>query len=78
MVLKYFQDKQIQAQRAEKSEEQRMKKIASIIAKEIKNFWGDVHKVIQKKSKFKHLAYFTAYFSWLSLKTRLYWRRKRD
>jgi hypothetical protein len=49
MVLKYFQDKQIQAQRAEKSEEQRMKKIASIIAKEIKNFWGDVHKVIQNK-----------------------------
>jgi hypothetical protein len=49
MVLKYFQDKQIQAQRAEKSEEQRMRKIASIIAKEIKNFWGDVHKVMLKK-----------------------------
>ncbi|XP_059482189.1 helicase domino isoform X2 [Neocloeon triangulifer] len=51
MVQKYFQDKQIQAQRAEKNEEQRMRKIAGFIAKEVRNFWGDVHKLVEFKNK---------------------------
>lgn len=45
MVQKYFQEKAIQAQKAEKSQELRLKKIASFIAKEIKTFWTNVEKV---------------------------------
>lgn len=46
MVQKYFQEKAIQAQKAEKLEELRLKKIAGFIAKEIKTFWTNVEKVI--------------------------------
>ena len=46
MVQKYFQEKAIQAQKAEKLEELRLKKIANFIAKEIKTFWASVEKVI--------------------------------
>lgn len=49
MVQKYFQEKAIQAQKAEKSQELRLKKIASFIAKEIKTFWTNVEKVSNKK-----------------------------
>lgn len=48
MVQKYFQEKAIQAQKAEKSQELRMKKIASLVAKEIKTFWANVEKVSKK------------------------------
>ena len=48
MVQKYFQEKAVQAQKAEKSEELRLKKIAGFIAKEIKAFWADVEKVSNK------------------------------
>ena len=33
------------AQKAEKNEELRLKKIASAIAKEVKNFWANIEKV---------------------------------
>lgn len=46
MVQKYFQEKAIQAQKAEKLEELRLKKIAGFLAKEIKVFWANVEKVI--------------------------------
>lgn len=49
MVQKYFQEKAIQAQKAEKSQELRLKKIASFAAKEIKTFWTNVEKVSLKK-----------------------------
>lgn len=49
MVQKYFQEKAIQAQKAEKSQELRLKKIASFAAKEIKTFWANVEKVSLKK-----------------------------
>lgn len=45
-VQKYFQEKAIQAQKAEKVQELRLKKIASFISKEIKTFWSNVEKVI--------------------------------
>jgi hypothetical protein len=45
-VQKYFQEKAIQAQKAEKVQELRLKKIASFIAKEIKTFWSNVEKVM--------------------------------
>lgn len=47
MVQKYFQEKAIQAQKAEKLEELRLKKIAGFLAKEIKVFWANVEKVIK-------------------------------
>ena len=45
MVQKHFQEKAIQAQKAEKLEELRLKKIAGCVAKEIKTFWSNVEKV---------------------------------
>lgn len=45
MVQKHFQEKAIQAQKAEKSHEIRLKKIAGFAAKEIKTFWANVEKV---------------------------------
>lgn len=48
-VQKYFQEKAIQAQKAEKVQELRLKKIASFIAKEIKTFWSNVEKVMLVK-----------------------------
>lgn len=56
MVQKYFQEKAIQAQKAEKSQELRLKKIASLVAKEIKTFWANVEKVSKKlKCTFRNL-----------------------
>jgi len=49
-VQKYFQEKAIQAQKAEKVQELRLKKIASFIAKEIKTFWSNVEKVMLMNS----------------------------
>ncbi|XP_076755404.1 domino helicase isoform X7 [Xylocopa sonorina] len=51
MVQKYFQEKAIQAQKAEKSQELRLKKIASFIAKEIKTFWANVEKLVEYKQQ---------------------------
>lgn len=45
MVQKYFQEKAIQAQKVEKVEEIRLKKLAGSVAKEIKTFWANVEKV---------------------------------
>lgn len=45
MVLKHFQDKAAAAARAEKEEEQRLRKVASFVAKEIRTFWTNVEKV---------------------------------
>jgi hypothetical protein len=45
MVLKHFQDKAAAAAKAEKEEEQRLRKVASFVAKEIRTFWTNVEKV---------------------------------
>lgn len=45
MVLKHFQDKAAAAAKAEKEEEQRLRKVASFVAKEIRTFWSNVEKV---------------------------------
>ncbi|XP_063239094.1 helicase domino [Bacillus rossius redtenbacheri] len=50
-VQKYFQEKAIQAQKAEKGQELRLKKIASIAAKEIKTFWANVEKLVEFKQQ---------------------------
>ncbi|XP_014209628.1 helicase domino isoform X2 [Copidosoma floridanum] len=51
MVQKYFQEKALQAQKAEKLEELRLKKIAGFIAKEIKTFWANVEKLVEYKQQ---------------------------
>ena len=57
MVLKHFQDKAAAAARAEKEEEQRLRKVASFVAKEIRTFWTNVEKV-----GFSTLRVFKFYF----------------
>lgn len=49
MVQKYFQDKAQAAQKAEKAHEQHMRRVAAFVAKEIKNFWGNVEKLVEYK-----------------------------
>lgn len=48
-VQKYFQDKESAAQRAEKAQEQNLKRIAAFIAKEVKTFWSNAEKLVQIK-----------------------------
>lgn len=49
MVQKYFQDKALAAQRAEKAQEQHLKRIAAYCAKEIRTFWSNVEKLVEYK-----------------------------
>lgn len=45
MITKYFQEKEIKAEKAEKEEQMRLRKIASFMAREIKTFWNNIEKV---------------------------------
>lgn len=45
MVQKHFLEKEAQAQKAEKMQEHKLKKMAGVIAKEVKTFWANVEKV---------------------------------
>lgn len=49
MVQKYFQDKALAAQKAEKAHEQNLRRIAAFCAKEVKNFWNNVEKLVEYK-----------------------------
>lgn len=49
MVLKYFADKALAAQRAEKAQELQLRRIAAAQAKEIKVFWSNVEKLVEYK-----------------------------
>lgn len=49
MVQKYFQDKALTIQKAEKAQEQHIRRIAAFCAKEIKNFWNSVEKLVEYK-----------------------------
>lgn len=51
MVQKHFQEKEMTAQKAEKAQEQNLKRIAAFVAKEIKNFWANVEKVVEVKQQ---------------------------
>lgn len=53
MVQKYFQDKAIAAQKAEKAQELHLKRIASFISKEVKIFWSSVEKLVEYKQHTK-------------------------
>ncbi|KAL0841655.1 hypothetical protein ABMA28_013933 [Loxostege sticticalis] len=48
-VQKYFQDKALAAQKAEKAQELQLKKIAAFAAKEIRTFWSNVEKIVEWK-----------------------------
>lgn len=49
MVQNYFKEKELAVQKAEKAQEQNLKRIAAFIAKEIKTFWANVEKVVEIK-----------------------------
>ncbi|XP_070494153.1 helicase domino isoform X2 [Chironomus tepperi] len=49
MVQNYFKEKEMAVQKAEKAQEQNLKRIAAFIAKEIKTFWANVEKVVEIK-----------------------------
>lgn len=53
MVQKYFQDKALAAQRAERAQEAQLKRIAAFVAKEIKIFWSNVEKLVEYKQQTK-------------------------
>lgn len=53
MVQKYFQDKAVAAQKAEKAQELHLKRIASFISKEVKIFWSSVEKLVEYKQHTK-------------------------
>lgn len=53
MVQKYFSDKALAAQKAEKAKELQLKRIAGFIAKEIKIFWSNVEKLVEFKQETK-------------------------
>lgn len=54
MVQKYFQDKELAAERAQKEEEMRLKKIAAFMAREVRTFWTNVEKLVHFKINSKH------------------------
>ena len=49
MVMKYHADKESQAEKAEKENLMRLKKIASSISKEVRQFWSSVEKLVEYK-----------------------------
>ena len=53
MVQKHFKDKELAAHRAEKAKEANLRRIASLMAREIKIFWGDVNKLFEYRLKSK-------------------------
>lgn len=53
MVQKHFQEKEMAAQKAEKAQEQNLKRIAAFVAKEVKTFWANVEKVVEVKNQVK-------------------------
>jgi E1A-binding protein p400 len=50
-IQKYFQDKEMAAQKAEKAQEQNLRRIAAFMAKEIKTFWSNIKKVVEEKQQ---------------------------
>ena len=53
LVQKHFKDKEMAALRAEKAKEANLRRIASVMAREVKNFWGDVNKLFEYRLKVK-------------------------
>lgn len=52
-IRRFHQDKQQQVEKAEREEQQRLRKIASTMAKEIRLFWNNVEKLVEFKMQTK-------------------------
>lgn len=53
MVQKYFQDKTVAAQKAEKAQEAQLRRIAAYMAREVRQFWVNIEKVVEFKQQTK-------------------------
>ncbi len=51
MIEKHFHDKQLVAEKAKKEDAVKVRKIASFIAKEVRNFWSNVQKLVEYKEQ---------------------------
>lgn len=51
MVMKYHQDKCMQAEKAEREEVMRLRRIATAISREIRNFWSNVEKLVEYRQQ---------------------------
>lgn len=51
MVQKYFQEKESNAQKAVRAKEIQLKRIASIMAKEVRQFWSNIEKLVEFKQQ---------------------------
>ena len=51
MIMKYHRDKDNQKQREQREEQQRIRKVASFIAKEVRSFWSNVEKLVEFKQQ---------------------------
>ncbi|XP_074595103.1 helicase domino-like isoform X2 [Brevipalpus obovatus] len=51
MIMKYHQDKEMQAERAGKEEVLRLRRIAATISKEIRSFWTNVEKLVEYRQQ---------------------------
>ena len=49
MVQKHFADKSAEATRALRAEEAERRRIASFIAREVRNFWGNIERLYDYK-----------------------------
>ena len=51
MIMKYHRDKEAQKEKEKREEQQRIRKVASFIAKEIRGFWSSVEKLVEYKQQ---------------------------
>ncbi|KAK8769146.1 hypothetical protein V5799_014390 [Amblyomma americanum] len=51
MVLRYHQERELRAERAEREELQRLRRVAAQVAKEIKQFWANIEKLVEFKQQ---------------------------
>ncbi|XP_054919967.1 helicase domino isoform X3 [Dermacentor andersoni] len=51
MVLRYHQEREQRAERAEREELQRLRRVAAQVAKEIKQFWTNIEKLVEFKQQ---------------------------
>ncbi|XP_044733035.1 helicase domino isoform X2 [Chrysoperla carnea] len=51
MVQKYFQDKAVAAQKAEKAQELQLRRIAAYMSREVRQFWQNIEKVVEYKQQ---------------------------
>jgi len=53
MIQKHFKDKEMSVLRAEKAREANLRRIASTMSREVKNFWSNVNKLFEYRVKIK-------------------------